>query len=167
MFEIIGILLSLLWNALWFCLKILFRISPIFLILIAFLGGASLGNEWFVETIYGGYVSDVVDDYSHRVTVYWDEECTESDSFYVREDFNWAFNERRLEYSYDDVRDFDLYTDYQVGENILPDKASRQGYRFIGLFSSPYGVEQYVDANGYSMKTVKSDISLYAMWEKE
>jgi hypothetical protein len=48
---------------------------------------------------------------------------------------------------------------------VLPSNAYQSGGKFLGLFTSPYGVEQYVDSNGYSLKNVKSDIVLYAVFE--
>ena len=164
MFELIGALIYMIWKATWFCLKMLVKLSPLYIVLIAYFGGMELGDTWFIEGIAEDYEYEIVSGYSHEVTVYWDDDRASSDTFYVREDINWTLDYSRLNYDY--VGDLPLYDRYDPGRNYLPDKAEREGYKFLGLFSSPYGAEQYVDANGYSLKTIKSDVELYAMWEK-
>lgn len=167
-FGIVGGAIYLFWKAAVFVFKIFVKLSPILLIIFAIMLSSTIGTMLFDGLINLSYIQNVQDDYTHKVTVYWDAEGREQDTFYVREDLNWILNDSILDM--DSENDYDylsFYTDVSV-EADLPDivlEKQTDGKRFAGLFTSPYGIEQYTDRNGYSLKTVTYDIVLYAIWE--
>ena len=131
-----------------------------FCALLIFLG-VLIGNN-INENKYSLWMSEWKEDYTHEVLIYWDEEQKNYSEIYVREDIIWSINgwcEKCCD---------ELYSSCgHIREVKLPAKASREGYIFCGLYTSPYGGEMYINAAGYSLKQVKKDMKLYAVWEKE
>ena len=132
----------------------------------AFVAALVLGTLLSASLTGEDFAQAKIAEYTHQVTVYWDAECTVSDVFSVREDLNWTLDAVTVENQYSDQYLEPYSEQEQYAPPELPKEAYRTGYRFLGLFSSPYGVEQYVDSNGYSLKSVTSNITLYACWEK-
>ncbi len=158
MLELIfGLIGAVLYGAWWLLTKTWPLLLGGFILFMTFgLGGL------LMDSISEAPVQDKMEDFSHIVTIYWDEEGNSSETYYVREDLNWALdanslsNRKNTSSSLYHVKNFDSIT--------LPDAVRFSDREFLGLFTSPYGLEQYVDRNGYSLRNVKSDITLYALW---
>jgi hypothetical protein len=164
-FTIFAIPIWCLWQAGKGLLWLIVNFGHILLIPVAFFLAIGIGTSIFIEPMVEGYEDNIKEEYVHSVTVYWNDDRTVSDTFYVREDLNWTLNKYDIE-----SPSHDYYTSLYYEENcpdmpVLPSNAYQSGGKFLGLFTSPYGVEQYVDSNGYSLKNVKSDIVLYAVFE--
>jgi len=160
MFEVIFTIIGGVIYGAWLLLK---KTWPILLTLFAASFVISIGVA-IREAIAEAPIRDKYEEYSHTVKVYWDEDATEYETFYVREDLNWVLDEDILYNDY--VSSYpDLYSVKNYESVDLPDEVEYSGRKFLGLFTDPYGIEQYVDQNGYSLKNVKSDITLYALWE--
>ena len=158
MFELIFTLIGgILYAAWWLLTKIWPVLLAGFIFFITIGIGASLQ-----ESIADGPLNGRMDDYTHTVTICWDEDGNDSDTYYVREDLNWALDNYSLSNSRNTSTSLFYEKNYDTIE--LPYKTQRSGKVFLGLFSSPHGIEQYVDRNGYSLRNVKSDITLYAIW---
>lgn len=123
--------------------------------------GVLIGNN-INESKYSLWKYDKQQEYTYRIVIYWDEEQKNYSEIYVREDINWSINgmcERCRE---------ELYSSCgHLNDVKLPAKASKKGYTFCGLGTSPYGGEMYINGAGYSLKQVTNDMKLYAIWEKD
>ena len=139
------------------------------------------------------YLNSLIDDYTHTVTIWWDSEGILQSEIKVREDVNWSINgvlatENKDHYSSDDYpyyclefidqekhdqdrtvkqfkfipTEFDKYN----GLYDLPNEAKKAGFKFLGLFNTPYGGTQFVNGAGYSLRDVTMDLVLYAVWEE-
>lgn len=107
--------------------------------------------------------------HTHNVTIHWDEGSSIT-RLKIRDDLNWNI----CGYNSDQYSDFGLfYTDYldpytqaSIPEIKMPQQANKVGYKFMGLYTSPLGGTQFVNAAGYSVRTVDMDIDLYAVWQE-
>lgn len=77
------------------------------------------------------------EDYS--VTIHWSENESDCTVIEVNETFGWNITEELS-------------------------RRSKSGYEFAGLSKSPMGGIMYTNSAGYSIKTIHSDIELYAVW---
>ena len=147
-------------------LWLIVNLGHVLLIPIAFFTAVGLGSSLIAAPMVDGYEDGLEEKYSHEVTVYWNKDRTDFDTFTVREDVNWTFNKNEVE----NGACSEYYSIFSSSNDCpekptLPSEAYSSNGKFLGLFTSPYGVEQYVDSNGYSLKSVKSDIVLYAVFE--
>ena len=164
MFEIVGVVIYGLaigaWWLLKFFLKALYYTLPIWIVFIGFYFGGAIGNNTF-GSLANEYRDGVKRDFSHQVTIYWDDAETDYTTITVREDLNWCIKGSNS-FSTDLYANFN----YSETEDLLPDKAKKEGWVFKGLYDLAYGNgDQYVTEKGYSLKRVTDDIELYAYWE--
>ncbi len=164
MFEIIGGILVFMWYATCWVAKIAWKIlyytAPIWFCFIGFYLGGGIGNGAFGQ-MRQNYIEDVQQQYTHSVTIVWDE--GDYENIKVRQDLNWTLQGSvRGEYKDDDL--------YYVGSyegDPLSEKAKRDGFVFKGLFDTEFGGNQYVSAGGYSLLRITENITLYAIFEPE
>ncbi len=159
----IGYLIKLIFKGIGYFLK--YTLPLWFCVIGFFLGAISSGfafgnkySEWELEQRAL---------HTHNVTIHWDEG---SDITYleVRDDLNWNIC------GYADRGTIGLYyTKYQnwyyqasIPQIEMPEQSKKVGYNFMGLYTSPLGGTQFVNAAGYSVRTVDVDIDLYAIWQK-
>ena len=127
-------------------------------------GNAAFGNgfeKWEAEQISS---------HTHTLTIHWDEAGTQTTYLNIRDDIEWNISG----YGYDFGLYYSSFTSYadinfygETPEIHMPSQAQREGYKFMGLYTSPYGGTQFVNAAGYSVRTVTMDIDLYALWEEK
>ena len=169
MFEIIGVIIYGLaigaWWALKLSAKILYYTLPIFFVFFGFLLGGEIGKGCF-GSLENEYRDSVKKEFTHKVTIYWDEMEADYTVISVREDLNWYLT---------DGNSIDYYTDlYDKSQNIestdgfLPSEAKKEGFVFKGLYDTAMGNgTQYVTESGYSLMRITEDMELYAYWEAE
>ena len=167
MFEILGVIIYGIGIGAWWLLKLslkfLYYTLPLFFVFFGFFFGGLIGDGCF-GSLESDYIKGVKKDFTHQVTIYWDEMETDYTTIYVREDLNWCLNgSGSVNYS-DDLYQVDNYTDDQ---DLLPDKAEKTGFVFKGLFDASFGNgTQYVTEKGYSLVRITEDVELYAYWEE-
>ena len=168
MFEIIGVIIYGLaigaWWALKLSVKILYYTLPIFFVFFGFLLGGEFGNGCF-GSLENEYRDSVKKEFTHQVTIYWDETETDYTVISVREDLNWSLKAGNSVDYYTDLYDKSQnYTD----TDLLPSKAKKEGFVFKGLYDTVFGNgTQYVTEKGYSLMRITEDMELYAYWEAE
>lgn len=150
---------------LWYLLKYTF---PLLLCVILGLG-AFVGSG----VVFGKKVSNKWDNYvsnnmQHTVTIYWDESRSDFTTVAVREDLEWNLVDGvAQEYTKAGFRYNDRIMGAQMSDyHNAPSQMRREGYKFLGLFDTPFGGEQYVNAAGYALRTITRDIELYANWQE-
>lgn len=165
MFEIIIFIIIGIAKALWFALKYLaialYYTLPIIFIFLGFVFGDGCGDDCFGD-LDEKYATERCGEFTHSVTIYWDETETNYSVILVREDLNWFLTTNdSINYSeilYDQTQDFSSVE--------LPTQTKREGYVFKGLYDLSMGNgEQYVTESGYSLKRITERIELYAYWE--
>lgn len=162
MFELIGGLLYLIFiGIVWvgkILLKVLFYTGPILICIFAFFMGGSLANA-----IWGGRYSEsaVEDSYEIRVTIDW--QCSKgTETLTVRRDLQWTTADGKGGGPLFDENGWHDYDGYEAP----PTVPVRDGYRFLGLYTSPMGGSMVVSAGGYCVTNLpEGDITLYALWE--
>ncbi len=167
MFEIIGVILYGLGVAAWwglkFTLKAIYYTLPIWFVFFGFFIGGTMGDGCFGSMVYE-YQQGMKNEFSHEVTIYWDDAGTDYTKIEVREDLNWCLNNSS---SVNYVTDLYYQHNYGSDADLLPDKAERAGFVFKGLYEYAMGNgEQYVTEKGYSLKRITEDMELYAHWEE-
>lgn len=129
----------------WF-FKILFYFFkytlPLWLCAVAFILGGSLPGLIY-NASWNAYLEKQIEQNTHTVTIYWDETKNDLTTTDVRSDIEWTIDSCGI---------------------TIPKK---DGYGFVGLYTSPYGGTQFVNAAGYVIKTINSDMELYACWSKK
>ncbi len=135
---------------------LLYFTFPILLCVVAFFGGGAAGDAAFGGR-YEKWEQEQISGFTHTVTIYWDESNVPS-ILEVREDINWNIN------GCNEVQK--LYGSLEQNETVteLPERSYRQNMIFVGLFTTPDGGTQYVNTAGYSLRSVTSDLTLYAVW---
>lgn len=167
-------------------IKFIFKyLTPVLLCGIAVIGGI-VTAALTLQQHYGGWLSNISSQYSHTVTIWWDEERGIKTTIFVREDQNWDINGtmhvRGKDGSLDDTPSYckEFLSVELLGEDPsvtqfmpepymapdLPQEAHKDGFAFLGLFSSPFGGTQFVNGAGYSLRRVTMDLDLYALWQE-
>ena len=167
MFELIGALLYGLAIGAWWLIRMAWKVGkyliPLTFIILGFFLGGSCANSCY-GSLGDDYLSEKKVEYTHEVTIYWDDYETDYDVIKVREDLNWCINTQSTYLNSHDL--FDDEDEYYLPTDLLPSKAYKSGYVFKGLFDASMGNgTQYITASGYSLMRVTEDIELYAYWE--
>ena len=144
---------------------ILIILINLYVIYLGFCGGSAVGTGW-TEDKYDDWKDQKISEYTHQVTIYWDEDMTRVSTIYVREDMNWTI---AGSYGYEDTL-YGTSTPTTSEETELaymlngktPEGKTIQD--FAGLWTSAYGGTQYLNSAGYSLYTIKEDITLFAVW---
>ena len=165
MFEIIGVIIYYMAIAAWwglkFTLKAIYYTLPIWFVFFGFFIGGLMGDGCF-GSLADDYRREMKKEFSHEVIIYWDEAGTDYTKIIVREDLNWCLNNTgSVNY------ETDLYYSFNYGDSstLLPNKATRPGFVFKGLYDMAFGNgEQYVTEKGYSLRRITEDMELYAFW---
>ena len=146
--------------------RIIIILINLYIIYLGFGWGAAAGQGWS-EGKYDDWADQVKQAYTHKITIYWDWEgdTTDCSTIYVREDMNWTISGS---YGYDNLYSTSNPERSETGlsyalSNRVP--AGKTVEDFDGLWTSAYGGTQYLNSAGYSLYNVKSDITLYAVWE--
>ena len=93
---------------------------------------------------------------THSVIIQWDD--SDRTIIKVREDLDWTINGSDLNQ--------DLYADSRVNSAPSISRDMKGNKTFAGLYTAPNGGgTQFINANGYSIKTVTQDLTLYPYWE--
>ena len=115
------------------------------------------------------WAADELADTRHTVTINWNYQGKQDDLITVYENQPWTISG----YSWGD----NLYaqSDYTYENYIVsipssnvsaPSVPTRNGYVFMGLYSSEVGGIQYTNGAGYGLRKIVSDITLYALWQE-
>lgn len=148
-----------------------FTLPIIFCVVAFFLGGfasdAAFGNR------YENWKTEQINLHMHTITIYWDEAGTQTTYLSVRDDLNWNISGCKNEGGNDFGLYYTTFSGYAdlkffegIPEIVMPQQTQREGHVFKGLYTSPYGGTQFVNAAGYSVRTVTMDIELYALWQE-
>lgn len=146
--------------------RLLIILINLYVIYLGFCGGSALGTSW-TEDKYDQWEDQKISEYTHKVTIYWNEDMTRYSTIYVREDMNWTIEGS---YGYNDsvygasnpTSKEDTGLSYMLNGK-MPDGKTIED--FAGLWTSAYGGTQYLNSAGYSLYTIKEDIALFAIWE--
>lgn len=130
---------------------------PIAMVIGGFAGGGNAG-EAAGYSKYEKYEEARIDELSHRVIIKDGDE--EIRTIIVREDKPWDL---WGELGYDDEQPYPT-RGYEVTEMRLSG-ISKDGYRFVGLYSSPEGGTRFANASGCGIRDIKSSMTLYAVYE--
>lgn len=147
---------------------LLYFTLPIIFCVVGFFVGEAVANAAFGKRYYG-WEAEQKEKHSHLITIHWDETGSRTTEITVRDDINWTISGSK--------NDYGLYYTYFTGHAnlttqkdnsavIMPQESIRAGYKFMGLYTSPFGGTQFVNAAGYSIRTVTMDLDLYALWEE-
>ncbi len=146
---------------------LLYYILPIIFCVVAFFLGGIVGNAAFDG--FSKWEAEQKSLHTHTLTIYWDETGTQTTYLNVRDDLEWNISgyggDYGLYYSnFTSYADIDFYG--EAPAVLMPSQSQREGYKFMGLYTSPYGGTQFVNAAGYSVREVTMDIVLYALWQR-
>ena len=143
--------------------RIIVIILNIYAIYLGFAWGAMAGAGWS-EGKHDRWADPIREAYTHTVTIYWNEDMTDFSTIDVRQDQNWTItgsNGYRDLYTVSNPTNATTELSYALRGHIPAGKTEED---FAGLFLSPYGGTPYLNAAGYSLYNVKSDMVLYANW---
>ncbi|MBQ7368951.1 MAG: hypothetical protein IJW60_04520 [Clostridia bacterium] len=145
--------------------RIIVILLNLYVIYLGFTGGIATGMGWS-DGKYDDWEEQRMTEYMHTVTIYWDEYGTDYTTIDVREDMNWTIQGAcgvwSLYSSYSPVNTSDTGLSTMLSYHLPEGKTVDD---FAGLWTSAYGGTQYLNSAGYSLYNVKSDITLYAVWE--
>lgn len=161
--EMIGAIFKLIGKLIYFTFPVWFLIGGISM-------GVSLGLGVRNDKLHS-WESAMVRDSAHEVTVVWDNGMSNS-RFTVYDNQPWTLNGSvggNSLYADSSRTESGVIRDYQTGiENQLYTLnihiPSKTDCRFQGLYSSPEGGVQYTNASGYGIRSIVSDMTLYAIW---
>ncbi len=123
-------------------------------------------------------VQPYIDEQTHIVTIWWDAEGVSQSEIKVREDVNWTIKGVSAGYktpfyyeTFMGSNDFSQDKSIKQHEEYpyefdLPKEATKEGWKFLGLFNTPFGGTQFVNGAGYSLRDVTTDMVLYAVWQE-
>ena len=144
---------------------------PIWMLVGGFVGGASAGSSRYTEK-FEEWEHEQIVEVTHKVTIHW--ENGQGDTIiYVREDLPYTINGINTSIAYynyipnadDGVSDADFCTtDCEKIE--MPSNGIREGYELTGFYTGQHGGSLVINAAGYGLITINSDLELYANWKE-
>ncbi len=144
--------------------RIIVIIINIYAIYLGFAWGGMAGASWS-NGKHDRWADPIIDAYTHTVTIYWNEDMTDFSTIDVRQDQNWTItgsNGYRALYTVSNPENATMELSYALSGHIPEGKTVEN---FAGLFTTPWGGTPYLNAAGYSLINVKSDMVLYANWD--
>ena len=145
--------------------RIIIILINLYIIYLGFGWGAAVGSGW-TSNAYDDWADQKIAEYTHEVTIYWDENMTSYTIIEVREDMNWTisgtygYTSSVYSMSNPTSRD-DTGISYMLNGRVPEGKTIED---FAGLWNTAYGGTQYVNSAGYSLYTIKGDMALFALW---
>lgn len=162
-FTGIGYLIKFIFKCIGYFLK--YTLPLWFCVIGCFLG--LITSVYVIGDQYSGWELEQRAAHTHSVVIHWDE-GSDVTTLQVRDDLNWNICGYTTGYA-----DIGLYYTEHIPHNngsipeiVMPQQTKKVGYNFMGLYTSPLGGTQFVNAAGYSVRTVDMDIDLYAIWQK-
>lgn len=142
---------------------------PIWMLVGGFVWGGAAGgsvNEYKFENWEDEQISAI----THNVTIHWGN--GETDIIRVREDMpfniygsseNASYYNCIVKYNFETTDYLDFQ--YELAQGFeMPSKAYREGYKLEGFYSGEHGGSLVINAAGYGVITLTSDIDIYANW---
>ena len=140
---------------------------------IGFIVGGSCGGN-INEYKFEDWEEEAISDISHDVIIHWGYGVADT-YITVREDLPFTLNGSSSSASY-----YNFYPRYggdggsesmdfiQMNNEpiTLPAEAIREGYKLEGFYTGEHGGTLVINAAGYGLITITSDVELYAYWTK-
>lgn len=138
---------------------------------VGFLVGGSCGGN-INEYKFEDWEEEAIADISHEITIHWGYGIADT-YITVREDLPFTIHGCSSSAGYfnyypryggdggHESIDFNYLNNEKVS---LPIEAVREGYKLQGFYTGEHGGTLVINAAGYGLITVKSDVELYAYW---
>lgn len=141
---------------------------------IGFLVGGSCGGN-INENKFEDWEEEAIQELTHEIIIHWGYDDVVDSYLYVREDLPFTINGSSNTTNYynfyprygDDGGHEDIDFESLNNEPIsLPSQAIREGYKLEGFYTGEHGGTLVINAAGYGLMTIKSNVELYAYWTK-
>ena len=143
---------------------------PIWMLVGGFVGGASAGGSKYSNK-YEDWNYEQIREVKHEIVIHW-ENGEEDTRIVVREDIPYTINGCDTNVSYYNfipnndggIVDRDFCT-FDCEKIELPSQAYREGYELVGFYTGQHGGSLVINAAGYGVITITSNLDIYANWK--